>query len=71
MKSFGIAEKDHTTRFTQRLLNSIPNLVSSTVNKSTVVLFGDKVDKLIADYVKSPDEFYAALWDQKGQERLR
>ena len=61
LKSFGIEEKAQSTRFTQRLLNSIPNLVSSTVNTSTVVLFGDKVDQLIADYVKSPDEFYAAL----------
>ena len=35
-------------------------MVSSTVNKNTVVLFGDKVDELIVDYVKSPDEIYAA-----------
>ena len=61
LKFFGTEEKVQTTRFTQRLLNSIPNLVSSTVNKNTVVLFGDKVDELIVDYVKSPDEFYAAL----------
>ena len=61
LKSFGIEEKAQSTRFTQRLLNSIPNLISSTVNTSTVVLFGDKVDQLIVDYVKSPDEFYAAL----------
>ena len=63
LKSFGIEEKVQATRFTQRLLNSIPNLVRSTVNKNTVVvLFGDKVDELIEDYVKNPDEFFAALW---------
>ena len=62
LKSFGIEEKVQATRFTQRLLNSIPNLVRSTVNKNTVaVLFGDKVDELIEDYVKRPDEFFAAL----------
>ena len=61
MKSFGIEEKAQTTRLTQRLLNSIPKLVISTVNKNTVVLFGDNIDELIVDYVKSPDEFYAAL----------
>ena len=62
LKSFGIEEKVQATRFTQRLLNSIPNLVRSTVNKNTVVvLFGDKVDELIEDYVKNPDEFFAAL----------
>ena len=42
LKSLGIQEKTQTTRFAQQLLNSIPNLVSSTVNKSTVILFGDK-----------------------------
>ena len=63
LKSFGIEEKVQATRFTQRLLNSIPNLVRSTVNKNTVaVLFGDKVDELIEDYVQRPDEFFPALW---------
>ena len=61
LKSFGIEEKVQTTRFTHRLLNSIPNLVCRIVNKNTVVLLGDKVDELIVDCVKSPDEFYAAL----------
>ena len=37
LKSFGIEEKVQTTRFTQQLLNSIPNLVSGTVNKNTFV----------------------------------
>ena len=60
LKSFGIEEKAQTTWFPQRLLNSIPSLVNSTVNKNTVVLFGDKVDELIVDYVKSPHEIYAA-----------
>ena len=60
-QKFDIEEKAQTTRFTERLLNSIPNLVRSTVNKNTVVLFGDKVDEFIVDYVTSLDEFYAAL----------
>ena len=58
LTSFGIEEEAQTTKFTQRLLNSIPNLVSSTVNKNTAVLFGDKVDELIVDFAKSPDEFF-------------
>ena len=61
LKSFGIEKKTQTTRFTGRLLTSIPNLVTSTVNKNTVVLFDDKVQELIVNYVQSPDEFYAAL----------
>ena len=61
LKSFGIEEKAQTTRFNQQLFNIILNLVSSTINKNTVVLFGDKVDELTVDYVNSPDEFYAAL----------
>ena len=61
LKSFGIKEKTQTTRFTGQLLASIPNLVTSTVNKNTVVLFDDKVQEFIVNYVQSPDEFYAAL----------
>ena len=61
LTSFGIEEEGQTTKFTQRLLTSIPNLVSSTVNKNTAVFFGDKVDELIVDFAKSPDEFFAAL----------
>ena len=61
LKSFGIEEKTQTTRFTGQLLASIPILVTSTVNKNTIVLFDDKVQELIVNYVRSPDEFYAAL----------
>ena len=49
------------TPFVERLLTSIPNLVARTVGKNTVVLFEEKVQELIADYVQTPDEFYAAL----------
>ena len=58
LKSFGIEERTQTTC---RLLASIPNLVTSTVNKNTVVLFDNKVQELIVNYVQSPNEFYAAL----------
>ena len=61
LKSFGIEEKTQATRFTGRLLASIPNLVTSTMNKNTVVFFYDKVQQLIVNYVQSPDEFYATL----------
>ena len=61
LKSFGIKEKTQTTRFTGQLLASIPNLVRSTVNKNTLVLFDDKVQKLIVNYVQSSDVFYVVL----------
>ena len=61
LTSFGIEEEAQTIKFTYRLLNSIPNLVTSTVNKNTAVLFGDKIDELIVDFAKSPDELFAAL----------
>ena len=61
LKSFGIKEKTQTTQFTGQLLASIPNLVTSTVNKNTIVLFDDKVQELIVNYVQSPNKFYAAL----------
>lgn len=60
LKSFGIEGEVQTTRFTQRLHNSISKLVISNVNKSTV-LFGDRVDALIVDNGKISDEFYATL----------
>ena len=69
LKSFGIKEKTQTTRFTGQLLASIPNLVRSTVNKNTLVLFDDKVQKLIANYVQSSDVFYVVL--QKVVHRIR
>ena len=61
LKSFGIEEKIQTTRFTERLLAAVPNLVVHTVSNNTVVLFDEKVQELIAEYVYSPDDFYAAL----------
>ena len=61
LKSFGIEEKTQTSRFTGRLLASMPNLVTSTMNQNTVVLFDDKVQKLIVNYVQSPDKFCTAL----------
>ena len=60
-KSFGIAEKTQTTRFTGWLLAIIPNLVTSTMNKNTVAFFYDKVEQLIVNYAQSPNEFYATL----------
>ena len=61
LKSFGIEEKTQATRFTGRLLPRIPNLVTSTMNKNTVVFFYDKVQQLIVNYVQSPNQFYATL----------
>ena len=61
LKSFGIEAKAQSTRFTERLLDAIPNLVVRTVSNCTVVLFDEKVQKLITEYVQSPDDFYAAL----------
>ena len=56
-----IEEKTQSTRFKERLLTAIPNLVSHTVNNSLVVLFDDQVHELITEYVQCPDDFYAAL----------
>ena len=43
LKSFGIEEKAQSTRFTERLLDAIPNLFVRTVSNCTVVLFDEKV----------------------------
>ena len=44
LKELGIEEHCQTTRFTERLVNSIPNLVSSTVNSRLYVLRSEKVE---------------------------
>ena len=61
LKSFNIEEKPQTTRFTERLIASVPNLVCRTVSKKTVVLFDETVQDLIDEYVQTPDDFYSAL----------
>ena len=61
LKIYGINEKLQTTRFTERLVNSIPTLYSETIDRKTRVLFDYKVKEFITDYVKSPDELFSSL----------
>ena len=61
LKMFGIEETIQTTRFKERLLAAIPNLVAHTVNNASVVLFDDQVQEIITQFVQSPDGFYDAL----------
>ena len=61
LQNAGITEQIQTTRFTEKLLGSFPNLYSKIVNKKTVVLFLDTVSSLIDDCVDSPDEFFSSL----------
>ena len=47
LKVHGIEEKVNTTRFTERLLKSIPDLYSETVNGKTRLIFKSQVKELI------------------------
>ena len=57
----GIDEKCQTTRFAERLVDSIPNLLSTNVNNKLYVLRSKKVEELVSSHVKCPDTYLASL----------
>ena len=61
LQSKGIREKVNTTRFTKRLMDSIPELHSETVDNKIRLVFRRKVKELVGDYINSPDEFFFAI----------
>ena len=61
LKDLGIDEQCQTTRFAERLVSSIPNLVSTTVNSKLYVLRSQKVEELVSSHVKCPDTYLASL----------
>ena len=61
LKELGMEEHCQTTRFAERLVNSITNLVSSTVNSKLYVLRSEKVEELVSSHVKCPDSYLRSL----------
>ena len=61
LKELGIDEQCQTTRFAKRLVDSVPNLVSSTVDGKLYVLRSEKVEELVSEHVKCPDSYLASL----------
>ena len=61
MKELGIEEQCQTTRFAEKLVSAIPNLVTSTVSSRLYVLRSEKVDELVSSHVKCPDTYLASL----------
>ena len=61
LKEYGIEEKCQTTRFAERLVNSIPNLIVATVNAKLYVIRSEKVEELVDSHVKCPDTYLASL----------
>ena len=61
LKKYDVIEQLQTTRFKEKLLKFIPNLCTEIVDRQTVVLFSDKRNELVADYVEAPDDFFASL----------
>ena len=61
LKIYGINEKINTTCFTERLVESVPNLQSETVHGKIRLVFNSKVKDLLSEYVKSPDDFFLSI----------
>ena len=62
LRGHGIIEELQTTRFTQKLMESLPDLRTNIAkDRRTVVVFDDQVRRLVNEYVETPDEFYASL----------
>ena len=61
LKELGIEERCQTTRFAERLINSIPNLVATTVNTRLYVLRPEKVEEQVSSHVKCPDTYLRYL----------
>ena len=53
----GIQEKVNTTRFTESLVKSLPELHIETIDNKTRLVFKRKVKELIGEHVKCPDDF--------------
>ena len=53
----GIQGKVNTTRFTERLVKSLPELHIETIDNKTRLVFKRKVKELIGEHVKCPDDF--------------
>ena len=47
----------NTTRFTKRLVKSLPELHIETIDKKTRLIFKRKGKELTGEHVKCPDEF--------------
>ena len=54
----GTDQQIQTTRFTEILLSSLPDLCLNVVNRKNVVLFNDKISELVTEYTETPDDFF-------------
>ena len=61
LKEMGIEEQCQTTRFVEKLVASIPNLVQGNVDNRLYVLRSEKVEELMSSHVKCPDSYLASL----------
>ena len=57
LKSHGIEEAVNTTRFVERLKQSLPDIhFTKRKDGKTIAMFNDLVDYLVNEYVESPDD---------------
>ena len=57
----GIQEKVNTTRFTESLVKSLPELHIETIDNKTRLAFKCKVKELIGEHVKCPDDILFSI----------
>ena len=61
LQMHGIREKANTSRFSERLAKSLPELYIETIGNKTRLVFKRKVKELIGEHVKCPDDFLFAV----------
>ena len=61
LKELGVDEQCQTTRFAEKLIRSVPNLIKTTVDSKLYVMQSQKVEELVSSHVKCPDTYLASL----------
>ena len=52
LKELGVDEQCQTTRFAEKLIRSVPNLIKTTVDSKLYVMQSQKVEELVSSHVK-------------------
>ena len=62
LEMLGIQEKVNTTRFTESIVQCLPELHIETIDNKARLVFKRKVKQLIGEHVKCPDHFLFTIY---------
>ena len=62
LEMLGIQEKVNTTRFTESIVQCLPELHIETIDNKARLVFKRKVKQLIGEPVKCPDDFLLTIY---------